>query len=78
MVFSEQPIPEWRGRRLGRARRARADGRLRLALHTRTVMEHARRIYDRLGFRREPRPDFRVGEVGLVGYVLELDPARGH
>jgi ribosomal protein S18 acetylase RimI-like enzyme len=52
--------------------RARADGRRRIALHTRAVMEHARRIYDRLGFRREPALDFAVGEVELLGYVLEL------
>jgi hypothetical protein len=33
----------------------------------------ARRIYDRLGCRREPELDFQVGEVQLLGYVLELD-----
>jgi ribosomal protein S18 acetylase RimI-like enzyme len=73
-----------RGRGIGRLLveacidRARADGRRRLALHTRTVMEHARRIYDRLGFRREPALDFQVGEVHLLGYVLELDATLGH
>jgi ribosomal protein S18 acetylase RimI-like enzyme len=67
-----------RGRGIGRLlveaciARARADGRLRVALHTRKVMEHARHIYDRLGFRREPALDFAVGEVELLGYVLEL------
>jgi ribosomal protein S18 acetylase RimI-like enzyme len=67
-----------RGRGIGRQlveaciERARRDGRRRVVLHTREVMEHARRIYDRLGFRREPTLDFRVGPVELLGYVLEL------
>ena len=63
------------GRRLVEAclERARADGRRRIALHTREVMEHARRIYEALGFRREPELDFTVGEVQLLGYVLELE-----
>jgi ribosomal protein S18 acetylase RimI-like enzyme len=52
--------------------RARRDGRHRVVLHTRDVMEHGRRIYDRLGFRREPALDFHVDGIELLGYVLEL------
>jgi ribosomal protein S18 acetylase RimI-like enzyme len=68
-----------RGRGIGRQLvvacidRARAEGRRRIALHTRDVMEHALRIYHSLGFRREPDLDFDVGELRLYGYVLELE-----
>ena len=68
-----------RGRGVGEAlvraciERARASGYRRVALHTRTSMTGAQRLYERLGFRREPDHDFSpAAGVQLLGYVLEL------
>jgi GNAT superfamily N-acetyltransferase len=64
------------GRRLVEAcvARATASGRARLTLHTTASMPVARRLYERLGFRRDPGRDWEV-EPGLIllGYVLDLD-----
>ena len=53
--------------------RAGAAGYRRVALHTRTSMTGAQRLYERLGFRRERDHDFSPAPgVLLLGYVLEL------
>lgn len=53
--------------------RARAEGRSAIAISTRPVMRTARRLYERLGFRRAPERDFApIPGVELLGYVLEL------
>lgn len=71
--------PDWRRRGVGRAlveacvARARAEGRLRLSLHTMTTMTAAHALYSNLGFRRAPEIDSQVTpEVLLLGYVLDL------
>jgi ribosomal protein S18 acetylase RimI-like enzyme len=52
---------------------ARRAGRRRLSLHTTADMAAARRLYERLGFRRAPERDWVPEEgVSLLGYVLEL------
>jgi GNAT superfamily N-acetyltransferase len=81
-------VPGARGLGVGRAlmaeclRRAEAWGSPAVALHTTEFMQAARRLYCRLGFRRDPRFDRSVGSGGsaeerlaLIGYVLPL-PAR--
>lgn len=63
------------GRRLVEAciERARRRGRRRLVLHTRTDMQAAHRLYESLGFRREPALDWEpVPDVSLLGYALDL------
>lgn len=53
--------------------RARAEGRSRIVLHTTEVMRNARRIYDRMGFVRDPTRDLSpVPDMLLPGFVLEL------
>jgi ribosomal protein S18 acetylase RimI-like enzyme len=70
---------EARGRGIGEALvracidRARAAGRLRVRLDTRTSMKSAQRLYERLGFRRDPDHDWSPGDgILLLGYVLDL------
>jgi GNAT superfamily N-acetyltransferase len=54
--------------------RARAGDRARLTLHTTASMPAAQRLYERLGFRREPDRDWEVdGGLLLLGYVLDLE-----
>ncbi len=55
--------------------RARAAGKARLLLHTTAPMTTAHRLYDRVGFRRDPDRDelLRDGLL-LLAYVLHLDP----
>ena len=54
--------------------RARASGRERVRLDTRTSMTGAQRLYERLGFRRAPDHDWSPAPgILLLGYVLELD-----
>lgn len=76
-----------RGLGVGRAlveeciRRARAGGASHLGLHTGPAMAVARRMYERMGFIRDPDHDFTApsGEV-VDAYVLPLDgavPAMG-
>jgi ribosomal protein S18 acetylase RimI-like enzyme len=70
---------EARGRGVGEALvracidRARAAGRRRVRLDTRTSMKSAQRLYERLGFRRDPEHDWSPAEhILLLGYVLDL------
>lgn len=72
--------PEARGRGIGEALmlscidRARASGRQRVRLDTRTSMASAQRLYERLGFRREPAHDWSPAPgISLLAYVLNLD-----
>jgi ribosomal protein S18 acetylase RimI-like enzyme len=74
---------EARGRGVGEALaracidRARSGGLARVRLNTRTSMTTAQRLYERIGFRREPEHDWSPAPgVDLLGYVLELDPAE--
>ncbi len=54
--------------------RARASGRRRVRLHTRTSMTDAHRLYLRLGFRRAPEHDWSPApEIELLSFVLDLD-----
>ena len=70
---------EARGRGVGEAltqeciERARRSGRKRVRLHTRTSMTSAQRLYERLGFRRDPDHDYSpAAGILLLGYVLDL------
>jgi ribosomal protein S18 acetylase RimI-like enzyme len=70
---------EARGRGVGEALmrecidRARQSGRKRVRLHTRTSMTSAQRLYERLGFRRDPDHDWSpISGILLLGYVLDL------
>ena len=70
---------EARGRGVGEALmqecidRARRSGRKRVRLHTRTFMTSAQRLYERLGFRRDPDHDYSpAAGILLFGYVLDL------
>jgi ribosomal protein S18 acetylase RimI-like enzyme len=72
--------PEARGLGVGRAlvdecaRRARRLGADALGLHTSRSMRAAVRLYERLGFVREPGHDFQPPGAELVtAYVLRLD-----
>jgi GNAT superfamily N-acetyltransferase len=71
--------PSARGRGVARAlvlrcvRRARAAGAATLGLHTSRSMRSARRLYERLGFIRDPEHDFQPPGAELVeGYRLSL------
>ena len=71
--------PAARGRGVGGAlmeecvRRARAEGAAALRLHTMEPMVVARRMYERMGFQRQPDDDFQpVGGVTVLGYQLDL------
>ena len=71
--------PAARGRGVGRlltvacVDRARAQGAPTLGLHTTQPMAVARAMYERMGFKRAPRFDFRPGPDILVeAYRLEL------
>jgi ribosomal protein S18 acetylase RimI-like enzyme len=68
-----------RGRGIGEAlvriciERARDRGCKRVRLDTRTSMKDAHRLYERLGFRRDPEHDWSPVEgILLLGYVLDL------
>jgi ribosomal protein S18 acetylase RimI-like enzyme len=53
--------------------RARRSGRKRVRLDTRTSMTSAQRLYERLGFRRDPDHDWSPApDILLLGYVLDL------
>jgi ribosomal protein S18 acetylase RimI-like enzyme len=53
--------------------RARAAGRRRMILHTGEWMPAAIRLYESLGFEREPAIDFSPAPgIRLLGYVLDL------
>jgi ribosomal protein S18 acetylase RimI-like enzyme len=71
--------PEARGRGIGEALvcacidRARDSGRKRVRLDTRTSMTSAHRLYERLGFRRDPGHDWSPAPgIDLLAYVLDL------
>jgi ribosomal protein S18 acetylase RimI-like enzyme len=71
---------EARGRGVGEALvrvcidRARSSGRRRMRLHTRKSMASAHRLYERLGFRRDPDHDWSPAPgMLLLGFVLELE-----
>jgi ribosomal protein S18 acetylase RimI-like enzyme len=75
-------VPEARGRGVGEALmrecidRARQSGRKRVRLDTRTSMTSAQRLYERLGFRRDPDHDWSPAPgILLLGYVLDLSPS---
>jgi len=77
--------PAVRGRGVARAlvlecvRRARAAGATTLGLHTSQSMHAARRLYERLGFVRDPAHDFQPPGAELVeGYRLPLDDPAPH
>lgn len=55
--------------------RARGDGRRRMVLHTIDAMHGARRLYERLGFRRAPDRDWRPRDgIQLLGYERRIGP----
>jgi ribosomal protein S18 acetylase RimI-like enzyme len=71
--------PARQGRGVGRAltgeclRRARAAGKRRLVLHTGTWMPAAVRLYESMGFVRDPSIDFTpVPGIDLLAYVFAL------
>jgi GNAT superfamily N-acetyltransferase len=77
--------PSVRGRGVARAlvleceRRARAAGAPTLGLHTSQSMHTARRLYEHLGFIRDPDHDFQPPGGELVeGYRLPLDDTAPH
>ncbi len=53
---------------------ARARGRRRFILRTTSRMKNAQRLYESMGFRRDPSLDMSFPEVELVGYRIDLDP----
>jgi GNAT superfamily N-acetyltransferase len=54
---------------------AKADGKAALVLHTTSWMTTAHRLYDRLGFRRDPARDWPImPDVTLLAYRLDLVP----
>ena len=74
-----------RGRGVARAlvdeciRRARQSGATVLGLHTSRSMRSAMRLYERLGFVRDPEHDFQPPGAELVeGYLLRLDDPAQH
>jgi len=70
--------PQARGLGIGRAlmneclRRAHADGATTMGLHTTTLMNVARRMYVRLGFKRAPAFDFHPA-VDFTVEAFQLD-----
>jgi len=71
--------PDARGAGIGRAltqeclKRARALGATTMGLHTTTLMDVARAMYERMGFERFPENDFRVTDDFVVmAYRLPL------
>ena len=77
--------PAARGRGIARAlvdecvRRARLAGATRLGLHTSRSMRDAIRLYERMGFVRDPEHDFHPPGAELVeGYLLRLDDPAPH
>lgn len=77
--------PAVRGRGVARAlveecvRRARAAAAPALGLHTSRSMRAAMRLYERLGFVRDPEHDFHPPGAELVeGYLLRLDDPAPH
>jgi len=76
--------PEARGRGVATALtracldRARAEGRRWLVLHSSAPMADAQRLYEHLGFVRDPATDWRpVPEVELLAYRYDLASTGG-
>ena len=75
--------PEARGRGVGETLtqacidRARETGCRRVRLDTRTSMKSAQRVYERLGFVRDPSHDWSPAPgIELLAYTLELQDQR--
>lgn len=70
--------PEAQGMGLGRKMtqftidRSRKLGKQRMLLHSADIMHSAHRLYESMGFVRQPEMDFSVETVKLLGYRLEL------
>jgi len=70
--------PEAQGRGVGKAlvqdviERVRRAGRRHLGLRTTQPMAVAQRMYESLGFGRDPSLDYDDAEVRLIGYRLDL------
>jgi ribosomal protein S18 acetylase RimI-like enzyme len=71
--------PRFRRRGIARAlteaciARAQADGKRRVSLHADEAMQPARRLYQQLGFQRDPQRDYAPDpETWLYAYVLDL------
>jgi ribosomal protein S18 acetylase RimI-like enzyme len=52
---------------------ARARGKRRFILRTTSRMTSAQRLYESMGFRRDPGLDMSFPEVDLLGYRIDLD-----
>jgi GNAT superfamily N-acetyltransferase len=73
--------PEAQGHGVGEAlvraciERSRADGHRRLRIHSTPWMVAAHRLYERLGFVRDPATDWSpVPGIDLLGFVREVEP----
>jgi ribosomal protein S18 acetylase RimI-like enzyme len=71
--------PDYRGLGIGRAlmdecvRRCRAGGIATIGLHTTEMMAVARRMYEKMGFKRAPEFDFHPSpQVVVMAYRLDL------
>ena len=70
--------PENRRAGVGRAlvqasmKAARARGKRRFILRTTSRMKTAQRLYESMGFHREPTLDMSFPEVDLLGYAIDL------
>ena len=51
--------------------RARSDGKKRLRIHTLESMPAAQRLYERIGFRRDPKNDENWDGIKGIAYVLD-------
>jgi hypothetical protein len=70
--------PAWRARSWTSACGARGFGSRELGLHTSRSMEAARRLYERMGFVREPELDFQPEGAELVqAFRLDLGGGAG-
>jgi ribosomal protein S18 acetylase RimI-like enzyme len=72
-------VPSRARRGIGRALslacidRARGDGKTAVSLHADEVMASSQRLYESLGFRRDPGRDYRADDgTVLLCYVLDL------
>ena len=70
--------PEAQGRGAGRAltvaclERAMSEGKKTLVLHSTPLMTVAHRIYETLGFVRQPDLDMHYGDLHLMAFTLDL------
>jgi GNAT superfamily N-acetyltransferase len=76
-------LPAYTRRGIGRAlsiacvERARAEGKRAVALHADGIVQASQRMYETLGFRRDPARDFRADDdTTLIAYVFELRRPR--